>query len=192
MFVLGITGPSGAGKGTASEILKKYGFYHIDTDRLVPEIYPAALPQLIGRFGPQIAENGTVVKKELAKAAFSSPEATAALNGILHPMIMARVEELIREAEAKGYAGVSVDGAALHEAHAERVCDKILCILAPREERLHRVVLRDGIPQNAAKMRFEAQKSDEYYASQSDAVIVNRTVEQLEKELKALLKEWEI
>ena len=187
MFVLGITGPSGAGKGTASEILKKYGFYHIDTDRLVPEIYPMALPQLVDRFGPQIVENGNVVKKELAKAAFASPEATAALNEILHPKIMDRVAELIRDAEAAEYAGVSVDGAALHEAHAEAVCDRILCILAPREERLRRVVARDGISQNAVEMRFAAQKSDEYYASQSDAVIINRSVEQLEKELKALL-----
>ncbi len=190
MFVLGITGPSGAGKGTACEILKEYGYYHIDTDRLVPEIYPDALAELKEAFGDQIEENGVVNKKELAKAAFSSPEATNRLNSILHPLVMNKVSELIKNAETDGFRGVTVDGAALHEAHAETICDKILCIISPKDERLDRVIRRDSITKEAAVMRFEAQKSDEYYTNNSDAVIENRTLEQLKRELITLLKEW--
>ncbi len=191
MFVLGITGPSGAGKGTASEILKNFGFYHIDTDRLVPGLYPKALPELIKAFGPQVAVDGVINKRELAKAAFASPDATRTLNSILHPLVMNKVEELIKDAEQSGFSCVTVDGAALHEAHAERVCDKILCILAPRDDRLKRVVQRDSIPVEAASLRFQAQKSDDYYAANSVAVIENRTMEQLQRELIALIKEWE-
>lgn len=190
MFVLGITGPSGAGKGTACKILQELGFYHIDTDLLVPGIYPKAIPALINTFGLQVAEQGKVNKKELAKAAFSSQEATAALNSILHPLIMDEVIEEINTAENNGFSCVTVDGAALHEASAERVCDKILCILAPKEQRLSRVIKRDSITEEAAILRFEAQKPDDYYASGSDAVIVNRTIEQLKCDLNDLIEEW--
>lgn len=191
MLILGITGPSGAGKGTACEMLKKIGYCHIDTDRLVPEIYPKALPELVKTFGSQVVENGIVNKKELAKAAFASEEGTNALNSILHPLVMNQVSVLIEKAKKDGFRGVTVDGAALHEAHAEQICDKILCILSPREERLERVIRRDSISPEAATLRFEAQKSDEYYKTKSDAVIENRTVEQLQRDLILLIKEWE-
>ncbi len=191
MFILGITGPSGAGKGTACEILKEYGFCHIDTDRIVPQIYPLALSELKKVFGEQVVENGIVNKKELAKAAFSSPEATDKLNSILHPLVMDKVLELIKIAEKDGFQGVTVDGAALHEAHAETICDKILCIISPKEERLNRVIRRDLISKEAAILRLKAQKPDEYYITNSDAVIENRTPEQLKCELITLLKEWQ-
>ncbi len=190
MFVLGVTGPSGAGKGTACDILKEHGFYHIDTDRLVPDLYPKALPYLVDAFGPQIAEDGAVNRKALAKAAFSSREATKLLNSILHPLVMEKVSELIQEAESNGYFGATVDGAALHEANAETVCDKMICILAPKETRLRRVISRDGISEDAAELRFQAQKSDEFYSAGTDAVIVNRTVEQLKYDLLSVIKEW--
>ena len=192
MFVLGITGPSGAGKGTASRILEDLGFYHIDTDRLVPGLYPKALPTLVRAFGPQIEENGQINKKALARAAFSSPEATEKLNSIIHPLVMHEVTELIRWAAQNGYNAATVDGAALHEAHAETVCDKIICILADKNERLNRVMKRDSIPVETANLRFQAQKSDDYYAKKSDAVIINGTIDQLQRDLFAIIKEWKL
>ncbi|MBO5247888.1 MAG: dephospho-CoA kinase [Clostridia bacterium] len=191
MFILGVTGPSGAGKGTACKILSTMGFYHIDTDSIVPLIYPKALPQLIEAFGPQVAKNGTVDKKALANAAFSSSDATNTLNSIVHPLIMGEVSRRIREAEKEGFQRVTVDGAALHEANAEKICDKILCILAPKEDRLIRVIDRDGISRQSATVRFNAQKDDNYYKANSDAIILNCTVEQLQRDLIALIKEWE-
>ena len=191
MFVLGVTGPSGAGKGTVCEILKEFGYYHIDTDRLVPGIYPKALPELINAFGSQIATDGIVNKKELAKVAFASPDATNKLNSILHPLVMNQVEELIKKAEQDGFRAVAVDGAALLEARGEKVCDKILCVISAKQERLQRVIQRDSISEDSALQRFEAQKPDDYYTTNSDAVIENRTLEQLKCELITLIKEWE-
>ena len=191
MFILGVTGPSGAGKGTACQFLKELGFYHIDTDRLVPGLYPKALPDLVRHFGPQIEENGTVNKKELASAAFSSREATNTLNSILHPLVMEEVSNLIQRAKQDGFCGVAVDGAALLEANGDAICDKILCILSPATVRAKRVAQRDNIDENAILQRFHAQKSDEFYVNNSDAVIVNDTPDQLKKDLLNLIKEWD-
>lgn len=191
MFVLGITGPSGAGKGTACEILKKFGYYHIDTDRLVPSLYPVALPELIRVFGPQVCQGGTVNKKELAAAAFKTKEGTDQLNSILHPLVMQEVRRLILQAEKEGYTKVSVDGAALIEAHGEKVCNKILTILTSREERFARVGMRDGISAEEIERRFSAQKPDEFYINNADEVIYNHTKEQLKTDLINILKEWD-
>lgn len=189
MFVLGITGPSGAGKGTACKILESKGFYHIDTDCLVPDLYSVALPKLVEAFGPQIQENGIVNRKQLGAVAFSSSENTERLNSILHPLVMKKVSELISEAKRKGFTRVAVDGAALHEAHGETVCDEILCILAPRETRLERILARDGVTEELALLRLNAQKSDEYYRERSDRTIVNQNLVQLETDLNDYVKE---
>lgn len=190
MFVLGVTGPSGAGKGTACEILAEYGFVHIDTDRLVPSLYPTALPKLVEAFGNGILSDGAIDKKALARAAFASPEATQTLNSILHPLVIAEVERLI--ARAGDVRGVAVDGAALHEANAERLCHKTVAILAPKQVRLDRVLSRDCISEKAVRMRFSAQKNSEYYKTYSDRVIINEDLDQLRNDLLDMLKEWNV
>lgn len=192
MFVLGVTGPSGAGKGTVCRILSERGFFHIDTDRLVPDIYPEALPDLIRTFGSQVESNGTIDKRALAEAAFSSPEQTEKLNKILHPLVMSKVRELIKQAEKDGFSRACVDGAALFEAHGEQICNKMLCVLAPREVRMARVVQRDQIPEKTADLRFRAQKDDSYYADRSDAVIVNESIEQTKLKIEKLIREWSL
>lgn len=190
MFVLGVTGPSGAGKGTVCGILKEFGFYHIDTDRLVPGVYPDAIPQLIEAFGEDVVKGGVVDKRALAAAAFSSEENTETLNRIIHPLVMNAVAKQIESAKDLGFDRVAVDGAALHEAHAEEICDKMLCILAPKELRKQRVMERDNIGSDAADLRLSAQKPDEFYAKNTDAVIVNDNCDNLKSKLFQLIKEW--
>ena len=190
MFVLGVTGPSGAGKGTVCGILKEFGFYHIDTDRLVPGVYPEAIPQLVEAFGGGVVTDGIVDKRALAAAAFSSEENTETLNRIIHPLVMNAVAKQIEAAKNLGFDRVAVDGAALHEAHAEEICDKMLCILAPKELRKQRVMERDNIGSDAADLRLSAQKPDEFYAKNTDAVIVNDNRDNLKSKLFQLIKEW--
>lgn len=190
MFVLGVTGPSGAGKGTVCGILKEFGFYHIDTDRLVPGVYPDAIPQLIEAFGEDVVKGGVVDKRALAAAAFSSEENTETLNRIIHPLVMNAVTKQIEAAKDLGFDRAAVDGAALHEAHAEEICDKMLCILAPKELRKQRVMERDNIGSDAADLRLSAQKPDDFYAKNTDAVIVNDNRDNLKAKLFQLIKEW--
>ncbi|MBQ5820330.1 MAG: dephospho-CoA kinase [Clostridia bacterium] len=190
MFVLGVTGPSGAGKGTVCGILKDFGFYHIDTDRLVPGVYPEAIPQLIEAFGVDVVKDGSVDKRALAAAAFSSEENTEKLNQIIHPLVMRAVAQQIETAKELGFDRVTVDGAALHEAHAETICDRMLCVLAPRNLRKQRVMERDSISSDAADLRLSAQKPDDFYTNNTDAVIINDDRDNLKSKLFQLIKEW--
>jgi dephospho-CoA kinase len=193
MFVLGLTGQSGAGKGTVAKILSGYGFYHIDTDKLAREVIPEALPDLINEFGKDILnEDGSLNRQRLAEKAFKNIDEIEKLNSIMHKRIMDKVEAIIKTYGNEGGKYVTVDGAALFEAGAEKICDKVLLVDSPREVRLKRVLIRDKITEKQAISRFTGQKSIEYYKEKSDYIIENNeddNPDSLNEKVYTLLKD---
>lgn len=192
MYIIGLTGPSGAGKGTVAEMFEEYGFYHIDTDRISHDILPDALPELTSEFGMVILNNdGSVNRQKLADYAFKDDESTEKLNFIMHKKIMQKVSELIDVFEKRGGKFVIIDGAALFEAGAEKLCDKIVSVISSEKTRLKRIILRDGISENQALSRFSRQKSLEYFMEKSDYIIENNEsddYETLKNKVYSLLK----
>ena len=186
-MILGITGPSGAGKGTVSSMLKAHGFQHIDTDILAREVVPETLPKLVERFGDILNEDGTLNRAALAKKAFSSAENTAALNKIMHGAIMDRTREIIKNGQANGQDRFLIDGAALFEANAIELCDYTIAFLCDRETRLIRVMQRDGITEQQATERFSRQLSDDFFRENTDFTVMNRDLADTEKQLSEIL-----
>lgn len=177
MQVLGLTGKTGAGKSSVALLMKEKGFFVIDGDAVAREIVlpgQPALKRLSEAFGDDILlSDGTLDRKKLAQKAFSSAENTALLNEITHPFIKKRFEELLCEAEENGFSGAVIDAAALLESDCRELCEKIIVVHAPEEIRLERILKRDNITTEQALTRIRGQKSDEYYLSQADYVIVN-------------------
>ncbi|MDF2686942.1 MAG: dephospho-CoA kinase [Clostridia bacterium] len=193
MFILGLTGQSGAGKGTVAKVLTEYGFLHIDTDKLSREVIPEALSDLVNEFGKEILnEDGSLNRQSLAERAFENNGKTEKLNIIMHKRIMQKVNDIIKSYENKGGKYVTVDGAALFEAGAEKICDKVLLVVSPWEVRLNRVLTRDKINEDQALNRFKRQKSVEYYKEKSDYIIENNendNFDSINKKVYALLNE---
>ena len=96
MIILGITGPTGAGKSTVSKIFKKYGVEIIDTDilaRKIVEPKKPALKELAEAFGKNILnDDGTLKRSELARLAFSDPARLKILNSITHRYIKEEIK----------------------------------------------------------------------------------------------------
>lgn len=91
MTVIGITGPSGAGKGTVSKLLnEKYGFPVIDADKVYHSLVSSpsdCLEEIRKSFGDEvIGENGALDRRELAKKVLGgeNSEKLALLNSITH------------------------------------------------------------------------------------------------------------
>ena len=194
MFVLGLTGQSGAGKGTVANILEEYGFFHIDTDEISREVVPDALPDLINEFGKDILnEDNSLNRKALAQRAFKNDESIEKLNDIMHKRIMEKVVKIIETVGSYGFEHVTFDGAALFEAGAEKICDKTLLVISPQEVRLNRVLLRDKISREQVLIRFERQKSLDYYKEKSDFIIENNEdddYESLKKKIYIILNKY--
>ena len=90
-----------------------------------------------------------------------------------------------------GFSAVAVDGAALFEAGADGLCDRVLCVLAPQNVRFDRILSRDRIEKFRAELRIRAQKDDAFYSDRADAAIVNDgDVTVLHEKINHILKEW--
>ena len=199
MLTVGLTGPSGAGKGAVASLFARYGVPSIDTDAvyhslLVPP--SACLIELTARFGQGILDkNGTLDRKALAAVVFApGHEAELSdLNRISHRHVLDEVRRLLTVYEAEGKPAVLVDAPQLFESGFDAECDFILSVLAPHEVRLARIIARDGLDEARAIARMDAARPDEFFRENSDAVILNYgSVEDMDAEVRRLLSLWEV
>ncbi len=175
--VVGLTGPSGAGKSTVGGLLKAAGCAVIDCDALTrsPAVYDnACVLELRQAFGERIAPGGVLDRKALAREVFSSPERKKRLEEIVFPRILRAVEEEVSAAfAAEGCWAAVLDAPTLFEAGLDSSCARILAVTAPEKVRLERVLRRDGITEEQARLRFAAQRDESFYTDRADYVIEN-------------------
>ena len=165
-IVVGITGPTGSGKSTLSSEMQKNGCELINADiigRNFVEGNSECLKQLIEYFGKIIIlENGKLNRKKLAELAFSSRESTDKLNEITHPLILKELKRRVTELKKKRKI-IIIDAALLFEIRANRLCNYIVAVIAPKDLRLKRIMDRDNLTKQDAIMRIEAQNNDDFY-----------------------------
>lgn len=183
-FTIGLTGQTGAGKGYVCEYLEKLGFSIIDSDiiaRRMTQKGSPVLKELQKAFGEDILENGGLNRKLLASRAFSDKANTEKLNSIMHPAI-------IEECKKQSKIPCVLDAPQLFEANAQNDCYKIICVTAPKEKRIQRIMLRDKITREQAELRINAQLDESYYTGHSDFVIRNNG-ENIEKQINKILED---
>lgn len=190
-FIIGLTGQTGAGKSTVAKILEENGLFIINADSVAREVVEKGEPtltKLANSFGDDILNSdGTLNRKLLASRAFSSRENTYLLNSITHPAITERIRLKISQAFENGEKAVIIDAPQLFESGENEMCDIIVTVAAPLEIRLHRIMNRDGVTEDEAELRINAQLSEEYYINNSDIVIRNFPPYELKNETEKLL-----
>ncbi len=171
--IIGLTGQSGAGKSTAAALFEEEGFSVINADALVRQIYenvPACLRAVAASFGGDIIlPDGSLDRRLLASRAFESREKTDLLGAIVHPFVIAEI--LKRLKEIKGCA--VLDAPQLFESRLDAICDLVVSVTAPEEERVRRITARDGISEAQARERVSAQLGEDFFRAHSDCVIEN-------------------
>lgn len=194
-MLLGITGPSGAGKGCVTEVFKKLGFEVIDADQVAREVVRPGEPTLAAlakEFGGDIIrDDGSLDRRALAQKAFTSPQRTQTLNGIMHGEICRRMTGLA-ESYAKAGKNCLFDAPLLIEAGLLKKCDACIAVIAPPELRIARLTRRDGLTEQEIRTRLSRQHDDEYYTSRCQFTVINdgdlsRLVEQTETIARLLL-----
>lgn len=191
-LTVGLVGPSGAGKSTVGKLLAQGGCAVIDCDALTrdPAVYDGScLKELQAAFGPEVVREGVLDRKLLAQRAFAAPGGKERLQAITFPRILARVQELRAQAESQGCLAVVLDAPTLFEAGLDRSCARILAVTAPEELRLARIVKRDHITEEQARLRFSAQKPGEFYAARGDYLVDTGGSTPLEEAVAPILAE---
>lgn len=168
-FTVGLTGPTGAGKSYVCEIFRQKGFKIIDCDKIAHELTAKNAPilaELANEFGEDIVKNGELDRKLLASRAFDTKEHTKKLNSILHPAIAEKCKE-----EAQGLT--VLDASQLFEANMQNDCYKVIGVLADEDVRIKRIIARDNITEQQAKLRMSAQFDNDYFIDNCDYIIYN-------------------
>ena len=199
MLTIGLTGPSGAGKGLVASLFARYGVPSIDTDTVYHALLmppSACLDELVERFGQQVLRpDGTLDRTALSAVVFdpANADALADLNRISHRHVLERVREMLGDHEQAGTPAVLVDAPQLFESGFDAECDKVLSVIAPRELRLARIIERDGLSPERATARLDAQLSEQIFRERADHVMINDgEIEPLDEEIRRLLQIWEV
>jgi len=176
MTIIGITGPTGAGKTTALNELVKLGGCIYDADAVYHELLKsssALRDELEERFGALTDENGEFQRKKLGAIVFADPAALADLNVISHRYVVNAIREDLQQAEKAGVRCAAIDAIALFESGLDKLCHATLAITAPPEIRVKRIMAREGISEEYARSRVAAQHSDEFFTSRCGYTLIN-------------------
>jgi dephospho-CoA kinase len=176
MTRVGLTGNYGMGKSLVLGEFRKLGAFTIDSDEVVAGLLAEGpvREKIRGLLGGSVFDaGGGLLKERVAEIIFADAEKRKALEALLHPLVFARVEEMIRAEEEKAPAGVAVVEAPLlfeggHEGRFHKTvtvyCEEALAI-----ERLEAA----GVERAAAAARIESQMPIEEKIRRSDYIIEN-------------------
>lgn len=191
-FVIGITGQTGAGKTALLRALERLGAYTIDCDALYGEMVQTDEPlraALRECFGGEIFTNGTLDRAALARRVFSDESALARLNEIVYEFVPREVLRRIRCAEERV---IGIDAVNLTECLLRDFCDVTVAVTAPPQQRLRRIMARDGIDEETARLRMDAQHEEACYCERCDRIYRNDelTAERAQQRAERFLRQW--
>ncbi|MGY1695886.1 dephospho-CoA kinase [Geodermatophilus sp. SYSU D00814] len=174
MLRIGLTGGIGSGKSTVAALLAARGALVVDSDAIAREVVEPGTPGLAAvadAFGPQVlTADGALDRAALASIVFRDPQARARLDGIVHPLVRARAQEVV--AAAPPDAVVVQDVPLLVETGQAGRFDLVLVVETDLETRLARLVRR-GLSEDDARARIAAQATDEQRRAVADVVLDN-------------------
>src|ERR1700733_9715459 len=186
---VGLTGGVGSGKSTALEALGRLGADVVSSDAVVHELYEGRQLRdaVVERFGAEVAPGGVVDRAAVARRAFASAEDRAWLEGLVWPLVGARVAAWLEAAPARRPAprAAVVEVPLLFEAGLEQLYDATIAVVSQESVLGRRAAARGpaSVDERAAR-----QLSQEEKARRATFVVRNDgSIEDLERELSAVL-----
>ncbi len=176
MVIIGVTGNSGAGKDTVSEILKsELDAIVINADTIVKENQNPSndyYEKIVDLFGKNILKNDkNIDRKALANEIFKNEEKRNELNKITFECVQKEVEKILNDNEDQKY--VILNFPLLYEGNFDKLCKYVIAVTADEDTKIKRITIRDRISISSARLRIESQKAEDFYKSHADFLIDN-------------------
>lgn len=170
-MIIGITGGTGCGKTTLLDFVRESGGLVLDCDAIYHELLKtdgSLLTAIENRF-PSCVTDGVLDRKKLGSIVFADAQALADLNRITHSAVKAKVLHLLQHRPSL----TAIDAIGLFEGGLAELCDLTVAVTAPEEDRIARLMARDSICEEYARMRISAQPSQAEFARLCDYVLEN-------------------
>ena len=176
MLRVGLTGSIGVGKSFVSSVFAQLGCRVLDADATAREVVgpgSLALRDVVANFGSGILQDdGELNRAKLGALVFSEDDKRAKLNSILHPYIIAKQDERLREWEEIDPDGIAVvDAALMIESGGYKRFDKLVVVHCRADVQVQRVMARNSLTRNEAEKRIRAQMSQEEKKKFADYLI---------------------
>src|SRR5687768_16748091 len=162
MLRVGLTGSIAVGKSFVASIFSDLGCHVLDADQTAREVVlpgSAGLAAVAEAFGNSVLNpDGTLNRQQVGEIVFADEEKRQQLNHILHPFIIARQDEIMREWEREDPDGIGIiDAALMIESGGYRRFDKLIVVHCRPEVQLERIMLRNKLSRDEAQARIDAQ-----------------------------------
>lgn len=186
---VGLTGGLGAGKSTALEALQRLGAEVLSSDAVVHELYEGEQLRdaVVARFGNVVAPDGVVDRSALAQRVFADPEDRRWLEGVVWPLVGARVAGWLEQARSQSPPprAAVVEVPLLFEAGLEGLYDATIAVVSDEGVRQRRAAARGHAQVDERAARQLSQ--DEKAAKATYVVRNDGSVEELQSALSAVL-----
>ncbi|MGA2172060.1 MAG: dephospho-CoA kinase [Sedimentisphaerales bacterium] len=177
--VIGLLGGMCAGKSTVAAEFAKLGCAVIDADEIVHQLLDEkeVRAKVVRLFGKEVLDDkGVISRTELANKVFSDPSKLAKLTGVLHPLVLARVEHLIADYKARPEVkAIVLDMPLLMEVEWEKRCDRIIFVDCKPPIRLERAKKTGFFDADMLKIRENLQISLDKKKRIADNIVDNNS-----------------
>jgi dephospho-CoA kinase len=186
--IIGLTGGIGSGKTTVANYFASIGIPVYIADNHAKSIMTAATIQeeIKKKIGESVFNKGVLDRAKLAQIVFNDASKLQLLNNIVHPAVKKHFEQWLLKHISEAY--VVYEAAILFESGSYKMCNVIISVSVPIEERVKRVIARDSVTKEQVLKRISMQMTDEERNSKSDFVIVNTSFDQTKLEIVKILK----
>lgn len=173
-LLVAVTGGIGSGKTTVSQCFMDFGVPCFCADKVAGDYYNDGIfcrrvADILG--GGVLNPDGTADKRRIAEIVFGDAEKLQALNGFVHPKVLDDFREWTSRYPDEPY--VLFESAILFESGLQDNFDRVICVTAPMDLRIRRILKRDGITVQMAESRIRNQADEDFKKKNSDFVINN-------------------
>jgi dephospho-CoA kinase len=202
VLLVALTGGIACGKSVIGRLLLEKGCFVHSADSAARELMSPGTKvwrAVADHFGPGVLrEDGTIDRAKLGAIIFSDDKERAFLNGLVHPLVLERIKEIVARLEKERRHTIFVSEAALVvEAGFARVYDKIIVAHCGRDVQVRRLMERDGIGRGEALNKVRSQLGQEEKLKHADYTIdtsgtLAETIEQTERVYAQLVQDSEL
>jgi len=175
MYIIGITGGTGAGKTSAVKALQALGAQALDCDEIYHELLlsNAGMKTELNEQFADVSTDGEIDRRKLGEIVWNNPDSLQKLNNITHKYMNCEIDKRISSLLSQGVAVTAIDAIALIESGQNKKCDIVIGVVAPKEKRISRIMQRDNLTKERAIMRINAQQQESFYRENCNHVLVN-------------------
>ncbi|WP_372770288.1 dephospho-CoA kinase [Lutibacter sp.] len=177
MKIIGLTGGIGSGKSTVLALFEALGTVTYVADIEAKKLMNAddeLRHQIIKLFGEKAYDKGELNRTYIAALVFNNEEKLNALNALVHPKVREHFQYFIKKTNADF---VIYEAAILFESRSDKLCDYIITVLSSFENKIDRIIKRDGVSEAQILERMKNQSADDFKIKNSDFVIRNNNLE---------------